>query len=924
MNENMNFSGLTDLPERAAQDGVRCRCGSLARIASGLCVSCLLRSGLDSNQANIEDFDALLAAVDIPDRDWQLGSYRILEEIGRGGMGVIYRARHAPSRRIVALKRVLNYHSDSRDTLTRFQREATAAASLDHPNILPIYDVGATDDGLPFFSMKFACGGSLLDSKESFRDSPRHAVQLVATVARAVDYAHTQGILHRDLKPGNILLDARGEPMVSDFGLAKWLDTGSELTCTLTVFGTPGYIAPEQAENAATDLTAATDIYSLGAILFELLTGRPPFLGEHAVAILRQATENEAPKLRSVVPKVSRDLETICAHCLERDPNLRYQSAAALAEDLDRWLEGRPVKARPVLPPERLYRWSRRNPILSGSLAICLFLGAAAAARQVQSWKLANKLRENELERNSVAVLPFLDLDNARTESDSTTSLAKALQTELSGLGNARVVPVGNADDVKTAAHNLRTRTVLSGTRRKSNGGVRISMRLLNPDGDVLLSRIVDLNEGEGSLDLKRVTRDLAPGISSVLNTNDWTDLIAAERDPALRTQQARELITAGRELHFHYTVRDLDRAISCFEKAIQLEPRSALAHAYLANSAASRTHLVSDSNFLDRAESEAHEALRLSPALGDGHRALAGVEYQRGRFRDALEEQMRAAESGGVEEKVVGFIGMTLDMLGQPDRALPWYEMARRWAAYPGNWDPLIGDCWSRLCDDRQAEIAYRRAVDLQSGMPRGWVGICRLRLLQGDAQAARTLCQANRKYYGQYVYSDQIAAIIEFFGRNLLEAERLYDRLARADANGGAEFYGNISYKSALGYLRLAKGDSARARTLLQECLVKEFNQLKSAPDNPETLYRVAAIESSLGKNELALGHLQAAAAAGWIDYRSLSLDPRFDAIADDARFKMLLGRLKLKVDDLRRNIEADLYPQLKIAKESYEKVE
>src|SRR5438105_8994499 len=287
MNEKMNFSGLTDLPERAAQDGVRCRCGSLARVASGLCVSCLLRSGLDSNETNIEDFDALLAAVDIPDRDWQLGSYRILEEIGRGGMGVIYRARHAPSRRIVALKRVLNYHSDSRDTLTRFQREAMAAASLDHPNILPIYDVGATDDGLPFFSMKFAAGGSLLESRRSFRDSPRRVVELMAAVTRAVDYAHRQGILHRDLKPGNILLDACGEPMVSDFGLAKWLDTTSELTRTLTVFGTPGYLAPEQGENAIARLTPAADIYSLGAILFELLSGRPPFLGEHAVAVIR-------------------------------------------------------------------------------------------------------------------------------------------------------------------------------------------------------------------------------------------------------------------------------------------------------------------------------------------------------------------------------------------------------------------------------------------------------------------------------------------------------------------------------------------------------------------------------------------------------------------------------------------------------------
>src|SRR4029077_13095387 len=372
------FSGLTNLPERSAQDCARCRCGSLARVASGLCVSCLLRSGLGSDEANIEDFDALLAAVDVPDRDWQLGSYRILEEIGRGGMGVIYRARHGPSRRIVALKRVLNYHSDSRDTLTRFQREARAAASLDHPNILPIYDVGATEDGLPFFSMKFASGGSLLDSKESFRDSPRRAVQLIATVARAIDHAHHQGSLHRDLKPGNIMLDARGEPLVSDFGLAKWLDTSADLTRTLTIFGTPGYIAPEQVKRSAANLTPAADIYSLGAILFELFTGRPPFLGEHALAVIQQASEKPAPKLRVLIPGFDRDLETICAKCLEREPNARYRSAGDLAEDLERWLEGRPIKTRRVLPSTHAWRWSRRNPALVGTAALCLLLGAAS------------------------------------------------------------------------------------------------------------------------------------------------------------------------------------------------------------------------------------------------------------------------------------------------------------------------------------------------------------------------------------------------------------------------------------------------------------------------------------------------------------------------------------------------------------------
>ena len=902
----MNFSGLTDLPERAAQLCDRCRCGSFARVASGLCVSCLLRSGLDSNEANIEDFDTLLAAVDIPDRDWQLGSYRILEEIGRGGMGVIYRARHAPSRRIVALKRMLNYHSDSRETLTRFQREASAAASLDHPNILPIYDVGATDDGLPFFSMKFASGGSLLDSKETFRESPRRAVQLVAAVARAVDQAHSQGILHRDLKPGNILLDARGEPMVSDFGLAKWLDTASELTCTLTVFGTPGYIAPEQAANAAADLTPATDVYSLGAILFEQLTGRPPFLGEHAVAVIRQAAENDAPKLRSVVPNVSRDLETICARCLERDPNLRYQSAAALAEDLDRWLEGRPVKARPVSPPERLYRWSRRNPILAVSFAACLFFGGVIAARQIQSWELENKVRENELARNSVAVLPFLDLDNATEESDWTVSLAQALQMELSGVGNARVVAISNVGDVKTAARNFRTRTALFGTRRKTNRGTQISVQLLDPDGESLFGRIVDLSE---TPDLKSFTRGLAPALYSVLAANDWSNLIAAKSDPAMRNEQARELITAGRELNFHYTVRDFDRAISCFEKALKLEPSSALAHAYLASAAAARTHYVADANSLAYAEREVKEASRLAPNSGEVLRVLAGVNYQRGQLGKALDAGLHAIETSALDGKSAALLGMVYNELGRPDQALRWFALAKRSDSRPGEYDCPIGDCWTALGNDERARAAYGRSTDLHPERSHGWICTARLFLLNAEFAKARAFCQEHRSHNPEATDGAQLAAEIEFFARNFSEAEQLYAALEREDPDGGGTFYGGISYKSALGRLALNKKAGRLVDPLLQECLVKELKQLASALDNPDILYRISAIESSLGKTEPAIGHLQAAVSAGWIDYRSLSLDPRFDAIAEDVRFKTILGKLKLRVEDLSKTARTGL---------------
>ena len=251
--------------------------------------------------AKAETLDDVLGELEVCDADWRIGNYQILEEIGRGGMGVIYRARQRHSRRIVALKRILSYHADSQETLARFRREAQAAASLDHPNVLPIYEVSECDDGIPFFSMKFAGGGSLLDAAPALRGEPRRAVALVAKVARAVQYAHGQGILHRDLKPGNILLDGRGEPLVSDFGLAKWLDTSSHLTRTLTIFGTPGYIAPEQVNGTVGKLGPASDVYSLGALLFDLLTGRPPFLGEHALQVIQQASEKPAPKLRTLV-----------------------------------------------------------------------------------------------------------------------------------------------------------------------------------------------------------------------------------------------------------------------------------------------------------------------------------------------------------------------------------------------------------------------------------------------------------------------------------------------------------------------------------------------------------------------------------------------------------------------------------------------
>src|SRR5215831_2908495 len=421
------------------ESGVCAKCGSTSRVGHGLCLNCLLSTGIHGNgngeHSVIEQtLDDLLSRIDAPEGDWLLGNYQILEEIGRGGMGVIYRARQRHSRRIVALKRISSHHADSQDTFMRFRREAQAAANLDHPNILPIYEVSESHEGLPFFSMKFAGGGSLLEAASALRGEPRRAVALMAKVARALQYAHDQGILHRDLKPGNILLDGNGEPFVGDFGLAKWLEPTGHLTRTPTVFGTPGYIAPEQVNGSAGNLTRAADVYSLGAVLFDLLTGRPPFTGEHALKTIQQATEKPAPKLRALAPALDRDLETICAKCLERDPNARYRSAGELADDLERWLHGRSIVARPVSPPVHLWRWVRRNPLVAQMAALLLAMATAVGVM------ISKAQTRSPFAPSGIAVLPFAILSQDKENAFFAYGIYDGVLTKLSKIANLKVI----------------------------------------------------------------------------------------------------------------------------------------------------------------------------------------------------------------------------------------------------------------------------------------------------------------------------------------------------------------------------------------------------------------------------------------------------------------------------------------------------
>jgi serine/threonine protein kinase/tetratricopeptide (TPR) repeat protein len=642
----MREPSSSDPVDLQKESGTCPQCGSASRVGRSLCLSCMLSAGVGANgnngdlsaeaPARAETLDDLLGELEVCDADWRIGNYQVLEEIGRGGMGVIYRARQRHSRRIVALKRILSYHADSQETLARFRREAQAAASLDHPNILPIYEVSECDDGLPFFSMKFAGGGSLLDAAPALRGEPRRSVALMAKVARAVQYAHGQGILHRDLKPGNILLDGRGEPLVSDFGLAKCLEPTSNLTRTPTSFAAPYYAAPEQVDPAGFGLGKpgpTADVYSLGAILFDLLTGRPPFLGERALKVIQQASERPAPKLRTLMPGLDKDLETICAKCLDREPSARYRSAGDLAEDLEHWLEGQPIAARPLSPVARALHWTRRNPVIAGMAALLLALGFVAG---VMTWKGS---APNPPAITGIAVLPFEPLSDDKDDAIFADGVQDDILTKLASIRDLRVISHTSVmkyrgkRNIREIGKALGVSHIMEGTVSRGRGSARFHLQAQLIDAGT--GAFVWSEEYDRDLtDLFAVQSDLARKVAQRLRAKISTAEKLAVEQPPTTDLVAFDLYNRAKNL---LALRlssglktNLLQAIDLLNQAVTRDPSFLQAYCQLAYAHEQLYFLGFDHTptRLSLAEAAIEQAFRLRPDAGETHLANARTLY--------------------------------------------------------------------------------------------------------------------------------------------------------------------------------------------------------------------------------------------------------------------------------------------------------
>jgi WD40 repeat protein len=438
------------------------------------------RSGADFSTRSLEadgaDAPARLAAPLTPSR---LGDFELVRRLGEGAMGVVFEARQVSLNRSVAVKTIRAGLFAGEADLRRFRVEAEAVAQLDHPRIVPIYGVGERED-CHYFSMKLIPGGSLASRLTEYLADPRAAARIVVEVSQAIQHAHDRGVLHRDLKPSNILLDEDGSPHVTDFGLAKRSGDDSSLTRSGAIMGTPSYMAPEQASGLKYAVTTLTDVYGLGAVLYALLTGRPPFEADTILETIELVRGQPPVAPSRINPRVARDLETICLRCLAKDPWRRYASAAALADDLQRWLDGQPIEARPVGAVARVWMWSRRNLIVT-----CLLAGLVlfAIGTSWQWWRAEGLLRQARREASSEAIDNALSICAQGDVGRGMLRLAEALET----------APADAADLRRAVRANLlawsRHQTQLTNLLRHSD---RVHFVAFSPDGQTVVTASPD------------------------------------------------------------------------------------------------------------------------------------------------------------------------------------------------------------------------------------------------------------------------------------------------------------------------------------------------------------------------------------------------------------------------------------------------
>jgi serine/threonine protein kinase/tetratricopeptide (TPR) repeat protein len=864
----------------------KCGANIFSDAPEALCARCVLKSalgGLAGTSVAGGDLSAVASAkaddsgrVDDPGRDaaatghnkkttsaaellGELGDYELLEEVGRGGQGVVFRARQKSLNRIVALKVISLGQWASKAHLKRFRLEAEAAARLEHPGIVPIHEVGERD-GSCYFSMKFVEGGQL---DEVARRKPipiRRAVELIAKVARTVHYAHEHGILHRDIKPGNILLDEKGEPHLTDFGLARLVESESTVTRTMEVLGTPSYMAPEQAVGNNAAISSATDVYGLGAVLYQLLTGQPPFAGGTTYETIKLVLDTEPRQPRLLNPEVDRDLSTICLKCLEKDPKRRYPSALALAEDLERWLKHEPIAARRTGPLTRAGKWMRRNP--TSTLLVASLVGLAAAA----GWILSKSELVRHPATTGIAVLPFENLSERKENASFADGVQDDILTKLAKIGNLKVISRTSVMDyrgkrnVRQIGDVLRVSHVLEGSARRSGNRIHLNAQLIDTRTDTHIwaeEYDRDLN------DLFAIQAEIAQKVAERLHAKiTAAEKLAIEQPPTtdlaafdLYSRAKSLLLTVG----FSGTPEpDLRKAIELLDEAVKRDPSFFDAYCQLAYT---HEYFYGVSGYdhtparLALAEVAMQAATRLRPDAAETHLARAQYLYFGLRDYAGALAQLEIARRGLPNDpRLFELTGYILRRRGQQEEGLQ--NLQRAAELDPRNLYTLQQIALSYQGLGRYAEsiAALDRVLAIvpDNVETRAHRGLFYL-FWKADT---RPLRQTNDAILAQGPGAIASGADIWF---DCALAERDPAAAERALALGDNPCWSDagikLSHSFGEGLLARMTKDEARARTAFEAARAQQGKIVQAQPDYGPALCVLGLIDAALGRKDLAL---------------------------------------------------------------------
>ena len=917
------------------------KCGAtvFADSPRGFCSVCLFKTGLGSLQDDLDGQE--------PSRiQMEFGDYQIIEEIGRGGEGVVYRARQKSLNRTVALKVIGLGKWSSTPHLKRFRHEAEAAASLEHPQIVPIYEIGERD-GSCYFSMKFVEGGRLDEVAQTEPMSARRAAELLVKIARTVQFAHEHGILHRDIKPGNILLDKNGEPHLTDFGLARLIEQESTITNSFDVLGTPSYMAPEQAAGHTKELTAAADVYSLGAVFYQMLTGEPPFAGGTTYETIRLVLETEPRNPRTRSPKLDIDVATICLKCLEKNPANRYPTAKALAEDLERWLRHEPIQARRTGIFSRAGKWVRRNPAVTTLAAVIVALALVVGTLW---WRTLSA----RLPQSGIAVLPFENLSDEKehaffadgVQDDILIKLAKI--ADLKVISRTSVMQYRGKQDVRQIANALRVSHVLEGTVRRSGGKVHVNAQLVDTrtDAGVWAEEYDrDLNEvfaietevaqsianrlrakvsaRERLAMQERPTQDLVAydlyvhaaslidEASYAPEQERWKDYFQAvellnqaiARDPAFLLAYCR-LAEAHDELYFQngdHTPSRLELANAAINSAFRLKPDSADAHLALAR------HLYHGYFDYDHARDELAIAARTLPNDARIFEWSGYIDRRQNRWHEAVRNFERAMELDPRNVKIFTGAAVTYSVMRDYGQARETSD--RLITLEPNNIHARV--LRARIDFDERADTRPLHAViekilrddPASAGNLVGWRFY--LALYEHDfASADRALAplienkhttfrvRTDETYFSR-AYAEGLLARIKgdaAAARAAFTAARAQEEAVRARPDDGQTFCLLGLIDAGLGRKEEALREGRRALELIP--VAKDTNA------GPQVLYFFAVICAWTGERDLAIEQLETLAKMPLgVSYGELRLDPHWDPLRGDPRFDKIVASLAPK---------------------------